>query len=118
MGERYLIREFSNHKQTGSVESFQEKFKELRSNQSYNPHLDEEYFISCYINRLKEEFIPFMNNAHPDTLAEAFAQAKLHERDMTIMHRRNKLVAKVSGGPPQPYNSLRAVFGTIHQNLT
>ncbi len=31
VGERYLIREFSNLKQGGTVESYQEGFEELRS---------------------------------------------------------------------------------------
>ncbi len=56
------------------MERYQEKFEELRSQLlSYNPYLDEEYFIACYINGLKEELVPFMDIAHPDTLEEAFA---------------------------------------------
>lgn len=71
--ERYLICEFGNHKQLRSIEKYQERFEELRSQiLQYNPYLDEEFFTACYINRLKEELMPFMNISHPTTLEDAF----------------------------------------------
>ncbi len=65
-GERYLVREFNSLKQFGTVESYQEKFEELRTQLLFhNPQLSEEHFISCYIGGLREDLIPFLDIAHP-----------------------------------------------------
>ncbi len=66
----------SMHKQYGSVESYQEKFEELRTQLlCHNPQLTEEHFISCYISALREDLIPFLDIAHPNTLEKAYSQA-------------------------------------------
>ncbi len=76
VGERYLVREFNNLKQYVTVEGYQEKFEELRTQLLfYNPHITEEHFIARYINGLKEELIPFMDIAHLESLEEAYEQA-------------------------------------------
>ncbi len=88
-GERYLIREFNNLKQMSSVERYQERFEELRTQLLYhNPQLTEEHFISCYINGLREDLVPFMDIVHPNTLEEAYEQAKLHERALSVISRK------------------------------
>ncbi|XP_020082482.1 uncharacterized protein LOC109706087, partial [Ananas comosus] len=108
VGERYAIREFSNHKQTGSIESYQEKFEELRSQLlHYNPRLEEEFFIASYINGLKEELVPFMDISHPATLEDAYSHAKLHDRALTTMQRKSRIISKGAGGGHQSFNAYK-----------
>ncbi len=104
IGERYLIREFNNLKQLGTVEKYQERFEELRTQLIYhNPQLTEEhYFISCYINGLKEDLVPFMDMGHPNTLEEAYEQAKLNERALSVISRKYKSSPRTFGGSYQP----------------
>ncbi len=56
----------------------------------YNSQLTEEHFISCYISGLKEELIPFLDIAHPNSFTEAYEQAKLHERALAVINRKLK----------------------------
>ncbi len=91
MGKSYLVREFSNFRQVGTVERYQEGFEDLRTQLlCYNPQLTEEHFIACYIGGLKEELVPFMDIAHPNSLEEAYEQAKLHEKAMATINKRLK----------------------------
>lgn len=86
-----MVREFNSLKQYGSVEKYHERFEELRTQLiNYNPRLTEEYLIACYINGLKDELVPFMDIAHPDSLEETYEQAKLHERAIAVMTRKGK----------------------------
>ncbi len=102
-GERYLIREFNNLKQLGTVERYQEKFEELRTQLiCFNPQLTEEHSIACYINGLREDLIPFMDIGHPNTLEEAYEQAKLHEKALTVISRKYKPSPRTMGGSYQP----------------
>ncbi|XP_020092846.1 uncharacterized protein LOC109713256 [Ananas comosus] len=113
VGERYLIREFSNLKHTGTCEKYQERFEELRYQLLYyNPHLTEEYFIACYINGLKEELIHFLDIAHPKTLEKTYEQAQLHEKAIAALNRRNKYLPRGSGGPYQSSSPYRSNIGT------
>ncbi|XP_020082221.1 uncharacterized protein LOC109705849 [Ananas comosus] len=113
VGERYLVREFSNLKQTGTVEKYQDKFEELKTQLlSYNPQLTEEYLIACYINGLKEELIPFLDIAHPNTLEEAYEQATLHERALSAMSRKWRGNYKPITQQPQLTNTKTATGGT------
>ncbi len=101
MGERYLVREFNNLRQTGTVERYQEQFEDIRTQLlCYIPQLTEEYLISCYINGLKEESIPFMDIVHPNSLIEVFEQAKLHERALAVINRKLRINTK---GPSYQY---------------
>ncbi len=68
---------------------------------AYNSYITEEHFISCYINGLREELIPFMDIARPDTLEEAYEQAKLHERALAAMHRKMRNNVRAT---PSPYS--------------
>lgn len=104
-GERYLIREFNGLKQWGTVERYQERFEDLRSQLLYyNPYLTEEYFIASYLSGLKEELMAFMDLAHPSTLEEAYEQARLHEKAIAVLTRRSKFVAR--GAPGQGPSNL------------
>lgn len=89
IGERYLVREFSNLKQTGTVERCPDRFEELKTQLlGYNPYLTEEHLIACYINGLKDELVSFIDIAHPSTLEEAYEQATLHEKTLTVMSKK------------------------------
>ncbi len=104
-GERYLVREFSNLRQLDKVERYQERFEELRTQLLFhNPHLTEEHFISYYISGLKEDLVSFLDIAHPDTLEEAYEQAKLHERALSVINRKCKSNPKKFGGSYQAAN--------------
>ncbi len=72
-----------------TVERYQEQFEELRNRLLfYNSHLTEEHLISCYINGLKEDLVPFMDIAHPNTLLEAYEQATLHDKALSVINRK------------------------------
>ncbi len=104
-GERYLVREFNNLRQFSTVERYQEKFEELKTQLLYyNSQLTEEHLISCYINGLREDLVPFMDIAHPNTLEEAYEQAKLHERALSVVSRRYKSNPRTPGGSYQSSN--------------
>nr|CAD1827610.1 unnamed protein product [Ananas comosus var. bracteatus] len=114
VGERYLVREFTNLKQYGTIEKCQEKFEELRTQLlSYNLSLIEEYLIACYINGLREDLVPFMDIAHPDALEEAYEQAKLHERALTVMNKKAKGSCKMVTQYQSSPNSKPAVGGPV-----
>ncbi len=87
----------------------------------YNPQLTEEHFIACYISRLKEELVPFMDIAHPNFLEEAYEQAKLHERALATISKRIKgssrsttfyqptLDQKTTSGTPVALSSIKGL---------
>jgi hypothetical protein len=54
-----------------------EKFGELKSlMSSWNPSLPEAYYVSSFINGLKEDIRPMLKILKPKTLMQAFEQAK------------------------------------------
>ncbi|CAL1392473.1 unnamed protein product [Linum trigynum] len=75
-----VVAAFNKLRQQGSLTEYQEKFEELRSLMSqFNPALDEIFFISSFINGLKQELRLVMSMLQPQTLDQAYRQAKLEE---------------------------------------
>ena len=63
---RDVVEEFNKLQQEGNVEDYQEKFEELKSLMMIkNQSLDENYFISSFINGLKEEIKPMVTCLSP-----------------------------------------------------
>ncbi|CAL1388272.1 unnamed protein product [Linum trigynum] len=75
-----VVAAFNKLRKQGSLAEYQERFEELRSLMSrFNPALDEIFFISSFINGLKQELRLVMSMLQPQTLAQAYRQAKLEE---------------------------------------
>lgn len=78
--DRDEVEEFNMLVQTDSVLEYQEKFEELRSLLlCRDPRFYEQYFISSFISRLKEELRPMVRLMKPQSLLEAFEVAQLQE---------------------------------------
>ena len=72
-----MVEEFNKLKQEKSLEDYMEKFEELKSlMSSWNPSVPEAYYVSSFINGLKEDIRPMLKILKPKTLIQAFEQAK------------------------------------------
>ena len=72
--------------QNGTVLEYVERFEELKSVVlSRNPHLDEIYFISSFISRLKGELKPMVRLMKPRTLLDAIEIAQYQEHTVEIL---------------------------------
>lgn len=78
--------EFNKLAQNGTVLEYVERFEELKSVVlSRNPHLDEIYFISSFISRLKGELKPMVRLMKPRTLLDAIEIAQYQEQIVEIL---------------------------------
>ena len=78
--------EFNKLAQNGTVLEYVERFEELKSVVlSRNPHLDEIYFISSFISRLKGELKPMVRLMKPRTLLDAIEIAQYQEHTVEIL---------------------------------
>lgn len=72
-----VVEEFNKLQQEGTVEEYVEKFEELRVLMAAaNPYLSESYYISSFISGLKKEIKPMLRILEPQTLYNAFEQAR------------------------------------------
>lgn len=80
-----VMDEFSNFKQTGNVVEFADKYEEYRGLllQIY-PYLTEQYFLDCYIVRLKQQIRCFVRTSRPRTLEDAIWMSKQFEKGLKV----------------------------------
>ncbi|XP_019238918.1 PREDICTED: uncharacterized protein LOC109218971 [Nicotiana attenuata] len=96
------ITEFNRLQQWADVDSFQKKFEDLRCHVlRARPHLDEAYFIECFVGGLKEELGPLVDVANPQTLLEAYKFAKRYERSLNASARQT--LSKMPKPNPSQY---------------
>ncbi|XP_039039693.1 uncharacterized protein LOC120177719 [Hibiscus syriacus] len=75
-----IVEEFTKLVQKGSVEEYQDRFEELHPHMLLkNPTLGEEFFVSLFINGLRDDIKHRVKALDPKTLSEAYRQAKLYE---------------------------------------
>ncbi|XP_017233152.1 uncharacterized protein LOC108207202 [Daucus carota subsp. sativus] len=78
--------EFNKLVQGGPVLEYVEKFEELKSVLlCRNPQLDEKYFISSFISRLKSELKPMVRLMKPANLLDSIEVAQLQEQTVELM---------------------------------
>lgn len=83
-----IVDEFNNHKQSGNVERYQERFDELKSYMLLvNPLLNENHFIPSYISGLKSEIKPLVGMANPTSLMDVFEMVKSYEASFKALAR-------------------------------
>ncbi|KAE8690574.1 hypothetical protein F3Y22_tig00110894pilonHSYRG00006 [Hibiscus syriacus] len=116
-----IIEEFNKLMQKGSVEEYQERFEELRPYLlQQNMHLGEDYFISSFINGLKEELKHKVKVLEPKKLSEAYRQAKLYELANEIEGKKYKSSNKffyTSSSSPQGSGNKGFLPKTIPPNI-
>ncbi|OIT19569.1 hypothetical protein A4A49_59003 [Nicotiana attenuata] len=96
------VTEFNRLQQWADVDSFQKKFEDLRCHVlRARPHLDEAYFIECFVGGLKEELGPLVDVANPQTLLEAYKFAKRYERSLNASARQT--LSKMPKPNPSQY---------------
>lgn len=75
-----VVTTFNRLQQWADVLSYQKRFEELHCRvQVVRPHLDELYFVQCFVGGLKEEIGPMVNVAYPQILIADYNMAKLYE---------------------------------------
>lgn len=78
--QRRSIKALLTLKQTGSVEDYRKEFQALVYQVSmYNPHYDEQFFISQFIKGLKAELRAMVESQVPETLERAFLLARVQQ---------------------------------------
>ncbi|KAL4325963.1 hypothetical protein GQ457_11G022560 [Hibiscus cannabinus] len=105
-----VIEEFNKLIQKTSVEDYQERFEELKPFMiQQNPHLEETYFVSSFLSGLKEELRHRVKIHQPQSLNEAYRQAKLHELSLEIESKKFR---------PKPYSFTNPQMTTkpVHQS--
>ena len=79
-GYHNVIADLHDLKQIGSVEEYQSKFEDLKSQVlKKEPCLTETYFISAFIGGLQGDLRNFVQMLKPNSLDEAIALARLQE---------------------------------------
>lgn len=80
-GFQDVVEEFNKLQQESNVESYQEKFEELKTLMLIrNPLLNEPYFISSFISGLKEEVKSMVKMLNPESLTKAYEIDRLQEQ--------------------------------------
>ncbi|KAL4289531.1 hypothetical protein GQ457_14G023340 [Hibiscus cannabinus] len=95
-----VIEEFNKLVQKSTVEDYQERFEELKPYMiQQNPYLEETYFVSSFLSGLKEELRHRVKVHQPQSLNEAYMQAKLHELSMEIESKKFRTIPYTFSNP-------------------
>ena len=89
------VEEFNKLIQDKSVDDYIERFEELRSVMSaLNSSLTEFYYVSSFINGLKEDIKPMLKILKPSNVLMAFEQARWQEESNNALTRRSRPVQR------------------------
>ncbi|XP_019170443.1 PREDICTED: uncharacterized protein LOC109166012 [Ipomoea nil] len=104
----YVMEEFSNFKQWGSVVEFSDKYEEFKGLllQSY-PTLTDQYFLDSFVVRLKQQLRCFVRTSRPANLEEAMWLAKQFEKGLRVSETSRN---NPTSTPKSSYNNPRAPF--------
>lgn len=96
-GSEDVVIEFTKLTQSQDVNSYQERFDELKSLvRVKNPNLSEEFLTSCFLRGLKEELRVPVQLFKPTELTQAINTAKMLESTLDIWSKKNKITSKPS----------------------
>ncbi|KAH0742679.1 hypothetical protein KY290_030672 [Solanum tuberosum] len=105
-----IIHEFNKLMQVGTVDQYQDKFKELASYMTIiNPLLNVTQYVGSFISGFRSELKPLVKLANPSTMLDAYEVAKLYEESFKA------LIPFVSARPPQT-TTTRPLAITYPQN--
>lgn len=91
--------EFNKLVQTGNVLEYIEKFEELKAVLlCKNSHLDESYFVSSFISRLKWGLKPMVRLMRPNTLGDAIEIAQFREQTVDQIIKKHDSQGRVGNG--------------------
>ena len=91
------VEEFNKLNQDKSVDDYIERFEELRSLMSaLNPSLAESYYVSSFINGLKEDIKSMLKILKPLNVLMAFEQARWQEESNNAISRSSKPMQRSS----------------------
>jgi hypothetical protein len=108
-----LVGEFNKLKQWADVESYRNKFEELKLlMQRENPTLDELYFINSYLSGLREDLRLCVLSCRPKTLKETY-EASIYQ-ELLIEHKK-KLRLSLNN-KPQPMMQSKGSSSFRNQN--
>ncbi|XP_059277518.1 uncharacterized protein LOC132031545 [Lycium ferocissimum] len=95
-----VVTEFNRLEQVNDVESYFNRFQELRFYVLLvNPTLNEAYFVYCFIGGLKSDLQSMVRASNPLTLLDALEMAKQHEKTLASIYR--NLQPRVSSTQPR-----------------
>lgn len=86
-----MVETFSKIKQLGSIEEYQEKFEEPKSQVMFSlPHVPESYYITVFTSGLKGEIRSMAKMMKLCILAKTFEIASLQESTIQAIHKFQK----------------------------
>lgn len=101
-----VVTTFNRLQQWADVLSYQKRFEELHCRvQVVRPHLDELYFVQCFVGGLKEEIGPMVKVGNPKTLVAAYNMVKLYEQSQNAAKQQSY---KPNRPIPLPYSHPKA----------
>ncbi|KAH0767947.1 hypothetical protein KY285_003818 [Solanum tuberosum] len=105
-----IVEQFNRLFQTGSMDEFLGKFEDLKAQMLVrNPHLNDPHFLSSFIGALKEEIRFAVNMFKPTTLKLAIEKARMQEKAIEVVQRRNNVTTKPATALSQ--NSISKALG-------
>lgn len=88
-----------------TVNAYIEKFEDLMTMLKQDtPELTEEWFVKCFVNGLRHDIKHQLRPLHPESLTDAYWQAKDMEIALDYYAKKNKFATK-----PQNTNTLNGV---------
>lgn len=95
-----MVGEFHSLKQAGSMAELVERFEELKFYlQLFRKELPEEYFISSFINKLRDDINGATLVVKPKSFEEVVSMARKHEFTTDVIAKRYKQVVKSASNP-------------------
>ncbi|KAH0705262.1 hypothetical protein KY290_012090 [Solanum tuberosum] len=94
-----IVEQFNRFVQTGSVDEFLGKFENLKAQMLVrNPHLNDAHFLYSFMGALKEEIRFAVKMFKPTTLKLAIEKARMQEKAIEAVQRRNKVTTATTMG--------------------
>ncbi|KAH0725499.1 hypothetical protein KY284_001364 [Solanum tuberosum] len=105
-----IVEHFNYLVQKGSMDEFLRKFEDLKAQMLVrNPHINDAHFLSSFIGALKEEIRFAVNMFKPTTLKLAIEKARMQEKVIEVVQRRNNVTTKPATA--MSHNSISKALG-------